>query len=181
MEFTLKICNLIDEQFGKLTVIKRAGSDRTGKNAMWECKCECGNIILVSTCHLKSKHTQSCGCLKKVVVNSGQFQKTHGQTGKRIYRIWLGMKQRCFNPKSEKYEIYGGKGVVICDEWKNSFHSFYEWAISHGYNDNLTIDRIDSDGNYEPNNCRWATYSEQNKNRKFKRSGNNGKSNSEIC
>jgi hypothetical protein len=165
----LAIYRLEGKQFGKLTVIKRSGSDATGKNTIWECKCECGNTTFVPTCHLTSKHTQSCGCLKKETVNDGQFKKIHGQSHTRLYNIWGGMKDRCSNPKNKRYNIYGGKGVYVCEEWKISFKAFYEWAIANGYRDNLTIDRINSDGNYEPSNCRWATYSEQNKNRKFKK------------
>ena len=162
----MAIYKLEGQKFGRLTVIKRSGSDTKGKNAMWECKCDCGNTTLVTTSHLTSKHTQSCGCLKKETVNDGQFKKTHGQSNTRLYRIRVGMINRCYNEKNKKYHIYGGRGIAVCEEWLNSFDAFYKWAMSHSYNDNLTIDRINGDGNYEPLNCRWSTYSEQNKNRR---------------
>ena len=162
----MAIYRLEGKQFGRLTVVKRVGSDISKKNAIWECKCECGNTTLVPTCHLTSKHTQSCGCLKKETVNDGQFKTKHGQSHKRPYRIWANMKSRCLNPKNKKYNIYGGRGIFVCDEWKNSFQAFYDWAMANGYKNDLTLDRIDGDGNYEPSNCRWATFSEQNKNRK---------------
>ena len=169
----MAVYKLEGKQFGRLTVIKRAGSDTSRKNAIWECKCKCGNVIFVRTCHLTSKHTQSCGCLKKETVNEGQFKKIHGQSNTRLYRIRRNMIDRCYNHKNQKYLIYGGRGIKVCDEWLNSFDAFYKWAIAHGYNDSLTIDRINGDGNYEPLNCRWATYSEQNKNRKFRKSKEN--------
>ena len=164
------IFNLIGQRFGRLTVTKRAGSDKSCRNAIWECKCDCGSVSLVTTGHLTSGHTRSCGCLKKEIVNDGQFKQLHGKSHSRQYSIWAGMKARCSYPKDCKYHLYGGRGITVCDEWRNSFKAFYDWAMANGYRDDLTHDRIDSNGNYEPSNCRWATYSEQNKNRrKYKR------------
>lgn len=88
--------------------------------------------------------------------------KTHGMTGTRIYKMWHNMRSRCKNPNASKYYLYGGKGIKVCNEWKNSFINFYNWATKNGYKDNLTIDRIDSNKNYEPNNCKFSTYEEQN-------------------
>ena len=108
----------------------------------------------------------SCGCLVPERMSAvGQKRKTHGESQTRLYRIWSGMKSRCLNPRNRKYNIYGGKGVKVCPEWVYSFENFRDWAVVNGYADNLTIDRIDSNGDYEPSNCRWTTYNEQNSNR----------------
>lgn len=92
------------------------------------------------------------------------MRQRHGLKKTRLYRIWLAMKNRCFNAKTMRYPDYGGRGIVVCSEWKNDFKSFYDWSMSHGYDDSLSIDRIDNDGNYEPSNCRWATQLEQVRN-----------------
>lgn len=97
------------------------------------------------------------------MINKGNLR--HGMRHTRLYDIWRGMKQRCYNPKTNRYKNYGGRGICVCDEWKNDFQSFYNWAISSGYSDDLTIDRINTDGNYEPGNCRWATVKQQANNR----------------
>lgn len=162
--------DLTGRRFGNLTVIKR--SESKYGNRMWECVCDCGNIIKASSSKLISGEYKSCGCMKKERLKPYQ-QGTHHMTNTRLYRIWNGMKNRCYVPSQTKYEQYGGRGITVCDEWKNSFENFYKWAMENGYRDDLSIDRIDGDGNYEPGNCRWADDSTQNKNRTFKR--NQGK------
>ena len=149
--------NLAGKKFGKLTVISYNGKDNK-RHSFYKCVCECGRVRIVRADKLKSGSTVSCG----------KHIKTHGKRYTRIYDIWCGMKQRCYNSNSDKYRFYGAKGVIICDEWKNNFQTFYEWAMKNGYKDNLTIDRIDPYGNYEPSNCRWATLQEQQLNKRKK-------------
>ena len=127
------------------------------------CKCTCGNTCIVERFHLKYGHTQSCGCLKKGI---GKINYKHGMEKSRLYHIWQGIKRRCLNKNEDKYAQYGGRGIKICDEWKNNSSNFIKWALNNGYEDNLTIDRIDVDGNYEPSNCRWVTMKEQSINRR---------------
>lgn len=135
------------------------------KGAMWLCQCECGNILKVRAPDLKNGHTKSCGCLHK----ESKPNLTHGLGHTRLNNIWCNMKQRCFNPSNPGYHRYGGRGITMCDAWKNDFMEFYSWAMSNGYNDDLSIDRIDVDGNYEPSNCRWATQQEQSNNTRINR------------
>jgi len=101
----------------------------------------------------------------------GQFKETHGLSRTRLYKIWFGMKSRCYNNNTKGFENWGGRGIIVCDEWLNDFLSFYNWALKNGYKDNLSIDRINNNGNYEPNNCRFITIQEQQKNKRPKRNG----------
>lgn len=134
------------------------------RGAIWHFKCECGKEFENYIANVKYG-TTSCGCRKK---KNGGNRKIHGMYQTRLYRIWNGMKQRCTNPKNKKYTDYGGRGIKVCNEW-NNFVVFREWAMANGYCDNLSIDRIDNDGNYEPNNCRWATSKEQADNKRSTR------------
>lgn len=147
---------LTGKHFGRLTVIRDVGK-KEGKY-IWECRCSCGKIINVIGSKLTSGHTQSCGCFRKD--NTKNLSYSHGLSKTRLYRIWGNIKSRCLNPNVDNYQFYGAKGVSVCQEWLNDFQVFYDWAITHGYKDNLTIDRKDSDGDYCPENCQWITQSE---------------------
>lgn len=156
--------DLTGEKFGKLTVIgfdsyKNIGNS-TSRSAHWKCQCECGNMVMLDTSSLKYNGRKTCGCSQK---------STNGLYGSRLYKIWTGMKQRCFNPNDTQYQNYGGRGIIICDEWRNDFTSFFNWATNNGYKEGLTIDRENVNGNYEPTNCRWATQKEQMRNTRFNR------------
>lgn len=171
----MRALDLAGRKFGRLTAIEKVG--KQNGHITWRCKCDCGNEAVVQGTALKNGYTQSCGCLWKEAVSEyrhgdrrrkavGKAHTTHGMSNKRIYRIWQAMRNRCGNPNKPDYKYYGGRGISVCEEWKNSFEPFYKWAMSNGYNDTLTIDRIDVNGNYEPNNCRWVTMAEQNKNKR---------------
>ncbi|PGF00854.1 hypothetical protein [Bacillus toyonensis] len=149
----------IGEKWGYLTITGTTRRDRTYHVV----RCDCGNIKEVLYQHLKKGKTKSCGCKS----NEMKVNIKHGGWKTRIYQTHSDMKQRCLNPNNPRYHRYGGRGIVICEEWM-SFESFRDWAYSNGYSDDLTIERINNDGNYEPDNCKWATMEEQLKNRTFR-------------
>lgn len=156
-----KFEDLTDRKFNRLTVIKRI--ENHNNRIYYLCQCDCGNYIKVMGKNLKNNNTKSCGCLQKEKV--GNLNKTHNLSNSRIYKLWLGIKKRCYNSKSKSYLGYGSRGIIMYDEWLNDFMSFYNWSMSNGYKEDLSIDRIDVNGNYEPNNCRWVTQKEQCNNR----------------
>lgn len=155
-----KAIDLKGEIFGFLKVIEKDVCKN--KSAVWLCECECGQKIYVESQKLRQGNTQSCGCKRGEL--KIKTMGTHGKTNSRLYRIWHSMKSRC-SYRFKGSERYFSRGITVCDEWENSFESFYEWSMANGYADNLTIDRIDSNGNYEPSNCRWSDKITQDNNR----------------
>ena len=164
-EEVIYIKDLVNEIFHDLKVISFAG--KRNRTRYWLCECKCGNRKEIREDHLTSGVTHSCGCKKKSqIIQRNKENTKHGKRYTRVYKIWQAMKYRCYNPNSDEYQYYGERGICLCDEWNNNFSKFYNWVINNGYKDNLTIDRIDVNGNYEPDNCRWTTMKIQENNKR---------------
>ena len=155
--------DLTGQRFGRLTVIRATDQRGPDNGIVYECLCDCGNTCFVWNNRLTIRthsRKRSCGCLHD------ETHEQHGGAGTLLYHKWNGMRDRCNNPKARQYSYYGGRGIRICDEWQNSFAAFRDWALSAGYKDGLSLDRIDYNGNYCPENCRWISMAEQQRNRR---------------
>lgn len=153
--------NLVGQKYGRLTVLDRA--DNVKGRVAWKCECDCGNQVTVLSYSLRTGNTKSCGCLVSEKITK------HGMHKTKLYRAWNNMISRCYCESFRSFRNYGGRGITVCDEWRNSFPVFADWAMNNGYREDLTIDRIDNEGNYEPSNCRWITNEAQQLNKRSNR------------
>ena len=156
----MRSVDLTGQKFGRLTVV-RFGHKENGRK-YYLCQCDCGNFKIVSNHSLKSGNTKSCGCLhKEILIQRNKDNRIHHPENERLLRIWRAMLHRCYKETDEHYDYYGGRGIKVCDDW-HDFETFQKWALANGYADNLTIDRLDGNKDYCPENCSWATMTVQN-------------------
>lgn len=163
-----KAINIAGQRFGRLTVIERVESPKA--QAQWRCVCDCGKETIVASQSLRCGHTRSCGCYgREVSASHTPSFYTHGESRTRLYGIWKGMRSRCRSKNCKFFEYYGGRGIKVCQDWNESYVLFRDWALANGYQENLTIDRIDVNGNYCPENCRWVSMKVQMNNTRANR------------
>lgn len=168
-----RVKDLTGQRFGRLTVIEQHGFTEPNKHgiryALWFCKCDCGNTCEVSSSNL-GKSTKSCGCLAKEHLSEmSKGNITHGMARTHLYRCYHQMLNRCYRTKNDHYHMYGGRGIAVCEEWRSGFEAFRDWAFENGYQEGLSLDRIDVNGDYKPSNCRWINAEDQCHNKRQSR------------
>lgn len=165
------IKDLTGQRIGRMIVVSRAEGRKNGC-ILWNCKCDCGKEVIVPSGYLAGNRKRSCGCLAKETASrtakTGNNRRTHGMKHTKLYSVWNTMKYRCFNNNSPQFKDWGGRGITVCDEWKDDFQAFYDYVsqLPHFGEKGYSLDRINNDGNYEPGNVRWATRTEQSNNRR---------------